>query len=354
MPAKARAWLVSAGRFKAIDRIRRRARMAKVAEDVSLVPEEAVEPDEPESIADDQLRLIFTCCHPALSPEAQVALTLREVCGLTTEEIARAYLAPAPRIAQRIVRAKNKIREANIPYEVPEADELASRLESVLQVIYLVFNEGYAASSGPEATRAALSGEAIRLGRLLADLLPDPEVTGLLALMLLHESRRAARTDAAGDIVLLADQDRAMWDPAMVSEGIRLASQAMAAPAPGEYAVQAAIAAQHASATTDWGRIVALYDLLLRIVPSPVVELNRAVAIAMRDGPAAGLALLDAIMADGTLADFHLAHATRADFLRRMGEADDARQSYERALTLAKQEPERRFIARRIAGLRGA
>jgi RNA polymerase sigma-70 factor (ECF subfamily) len=351
VPANPRAWLVSAGRFKAIDRLRRRARFDDIARDAALMPEEAVDAEEPGAIVDDQLRLIFTCCHPALAPDSQAALTLREVCGLTTEEIAHAYLSPAPRIAQRIVRAKNKIREAKIPYEIPEAADLPARLESVLHVIYLVFNEGYAASAGPDVTRVALSSEAIRLGRLLVELLRDPECVGLLALMLLQESRRAARSDRNGDIVLLADQDRRLWDRALIAEGTALATEAMAAPSVGEYAIQAAIAAEHSTDGVAWSKVVALYDLLLRAAPSPIVALNRAVAVAMRDGPAAGLALVDSIMADGALLDFHLAHATRADLLRRMGHRSAARDAYEKALTLSDQEPERRFIAKRLQEL---
>ena len=359
IPDNPRAWLVSAGRFKAIDRIRRRARFdASVAELVNeLGPdaEIAPEPEEKEGVEDDRLRLIFTCCHPALPPDAQVALTLREVCGLTTEEIARAYLTPAPTLAQRIVRAKNKIRDARIPYAVPPHDELPGRLESVLRVIYLVFNEGYYATSGAALTRHDLSEEAIRVGRLLVELLPNPEAMGLLALMLLHESRRAARTTASGDVVLLDEQDRSLWNREQIAEGTALVQRALAAGPVGPYTLQASIAAVHAdardSATTDWRQIVGLYEVLARIDPSPVVDLNRAVAVAMRDGPAAGLELVDKLLADGDLADYHLAHAARADLCRRLGRKSDARASYERALALARQDPERRFLERRLAEL---
>ena len=327
MPKNPVAWLVSAGRFKAIDRLRRRARFGAVEAEIARELEDAME--EPatfseEEIADDRLRLIFTCCHPALPSDAQVALTLREVCGLTTEEIASAFLIAAPTIAQRIVRAKAKIREARIPYEVPDRDELPDRLDAVLRAVYLVFNEGYAASSGASLTRRDLSGEAIRLGRLLAALLPEPEAFGLLALMLLHESRRAARTSADGELILLGDQDRALWDSDLIAEGLALVQSAVATREVGAYALQAAIAAEHAKAATaedtDWAEIVALYDLLLRAEPSPVVALNRAVAVAMRDGPAAGLDLIDAILAGGDLADYLFAHSARADLLRRLGE----------------------------------
>jgi RNA polymerase sigma-70 factor (ECF subfamily) len=360
LPANPRAWLVSAGRFKAIDSIRRRARFdAAQAELVRQVEETAAEaeaPDEGESVADDRLRLIFTCCHPALSPEAQVALTLREVCGLTTEEIARAFLTAAPTLAQRIVRAKAKIRDARIPYQVPARAELPARLESVLQAIYLVFNEGYSASSGTELTRHDLSAEAIRLGRLLVELLPEPEAVALLALMLLQDSRRAARATAAGEIVLLEDQDRSLWDRAQIAEGTALARRALAAQPVGPYAVQAAIAAVHAdgadAAATNWAEIVGLYDLLLRAAPSPVVELNRAVAVAMRDGPAAGLTLIDAILARGDLGDYALAHGARAELCRRLGRTVEARAAYERSLALTPQAPQRRFIERRLRELR--
>jgi RNA polymerase sigma-70 factor (ECF subfamily) len=358
VPANPRAWLVSAGRFKAIDGIRRQARfvpMADVAERVEAIVDDSPAWD-PDDIEDDRLRLIFTCCHPALAPDAQVALTLREVCGLTTEEIAQAFLTGAPTLAQRIVRAKAKIRDARIPYQVPTPAELPGRLDSVLRVIYLVFNEGYSASSGRSLTRVDLSSEAIRVGRLLVDLLPEPEAIGLLALMLLQESRRAARTSPDGDLVLLADQDRSRWNREHIAGGSALVERAFASPqGVGPYALQAAIAAVHAGAptaeATDWAEIVGLYDLLLRAEPSPVVELNRAVAVAMRDGPAAGLALVDALLARGELADYRLAHAARADFCRRLGDRGEARASYERALALTRQEPERRFLERRLAEL---
>src|SRR5574338_68502 len=357
LPANPRAWLVSTGRFKAIDAIRRRARFDPLDDHIEHVESIAAEaPDgEAESVADDRLRLIFTCCHPALAPDAQVALTLREVCGLATEEIARAFLTAAPTLAQRIVRAKAKIRDARIPYQVPSQAELPERLESVLRVIYLVFNEGYSASSGESVTRADLSGEAIRLGRLLADLLPEPEVLGLLALMLLHESRRAARSTPDGELVLLGDQDRALWNREQIAEGLALVERVLPSPQAGPYAVQAALSAVHARASgtadTDWTRIVALYDLLARLTPSPVVELNRAVAVAMRDGPAAGLVLVEAILARGELTDYHLAHAARAEFHRRLGQAGEARAAYEQALALVRQAPERRFLERRLAEL---
>jgi RNA polymerase sigma-70 factor (ECF subfamily) len=358
VPDNPRAWLVSAGRFKAIDGIRRQRRFEPLDDDQAEAipdPSHDSEAPDPEAIEDDRLRLIFTCCHPALAPDAQVALTLREVCGLTTEAIAQAFLTGAPTLAQRIVRAKGKIRDARIPYQVPTAGELSERLENVLRVIYLVFNEGYSPSSGDAVTRVDLSGEAIRLGRLLVQLLPEPEAIGLLALMLLQESRRAARTTPTGELILLGDQDRSRWDRAQIAEGAALVERALASRRIGPYALQAAIAAVHATAAsaqdTDWSEIVGLYDVLLRLEPSPVVELNRAVAVAMRDGPAAGLALVDAILARGDLADYHLAHATRADLCRRLGLHPEARASYERAIALARQEPERRFLERRLAEL---
>ena len=357
IPQNPRAWLVSTGRFKAIDGLRRRARFDTTdPELLEEVPDDAPERDD-ESIEDDRLRLIFTCCHPALAPDAQVALTLREVCNLTTEEIAQAFLTAAPTLAQRIVRAKTKIREARIPYEVPAQADLSQRLGMVLRVVYLVFNEGYSASSGPTLLRADLSGEAIRLGRLLVQLLPEPEAMGLLALMLLHESRRAARAGTDGDIVLLAEQDRALWNREQIAEGSALVARALRSGRAGPYALQAAVAAVHANAaradSTDWHEIVGLYDMLLAVEPSPVVELNRAAAVAMRDGPCAGLVLIDAILGRGDLLDYHLAHAARADMCRRLGAAADARKSYERAIALVRQEPERRFLERRLADLPG-
>lgn len=358
VPANPRAWLVSAGRFKAIDGMRRRARFDALDETVhqaDLAVDDPAAWADPESVEDDRLRLIFTCCHPSLTAEAQIALTLREVCGLTTEEIARAFLTPAPTLAQRIVRAKAKIRDAGIPYEVPARGELPQRLDTVLRVIYLVFNEGYSASSGASLTRTELSAEAIRLGRLLVELLPEPEATGLLALMLLHESRRTARTSSSGELVLLEDQDRSLWNRELITEGAQLVEQALSSRRFGPYGIQAAIAAVHAEApsadATDWGEIVGLYDVLWRMDPSPVIELNRAVAIAMRAGPAAGLQLVETILNRGDLADYRLAHAARAELCRRLGRTADARVSFERALALTRQEPERRFLERRLAEL---
>jgi RNA polymerase sigma-70 factor, ECF subfamily len=359
VPDNPRAWLISAGRFKALDAIRRRKRLEPLPDDMD--ERLAAEDGDPaafdgEAVGDDRLRLVFTCCHPALAPEAQVALTLREVCGLTTEEIGRAFLVPAPTLAQRIVRAKAKIRDARIPYEVPGRADLAERLDAVLRVIYLVFNEGYYASTGAAVTRRDLSAEAIRLGRLLTELLPEPEAMGLLALMLLHESRRAARASPSGELILLDDQDRSLWDGKQIAEGSALVERALASRRFGPYTLQAAIAAVHANSpsagATDWAGIVAFYDALQSAEPSPVVELNRAVAVAMRDGPAAGVALIDGLLADGALANYHLAHAARADLCRRLGRTADARKSYERALSLAQQEPERRFLERRLAELK--
>jgi RNA polymerase sigma-70 factor (ECF subfamily) len=355
MPANPRAWLVSTGRFRAIDGMRRRARsdasLAALAERLDAGSSAAVDWND-EEVEDDRLRLIFTCCHPALPPDAQVAMTLREVCDLTTEEIAHAFLTMPPTVAQRIVRAKAKIRDAGIPYQVPARAELSERLETVLRVIYLVFNEGYAASVGASLTRHDLSGEAIRLGRLLVELLPEPEAVGLLALMLLHESRRAARTSPTGELILLDDQDRSLWNAELIAEGTALVERALSSRRFGPYTLQAAIAAVHAESrganVTDWAQIVGLYDVLMRADPSPVVELNRAVAVAMRDGPAAGLALIDAILARGELEDYRLAHSARADLCRRLGRSAEARASYERARALTRQEPERRFIERRL------
>jgi RNA polymerase sigma-70 factor (ECF subfamily) len=358
VPANPRAWLVSTGRFKAIDGMRRRARfdasLTELVNKLESTSSEAEEWDE-ESVEDDRLRLIFTCCHPALSPEAQVAMTLREVCSLTTEEIARAFLTKPTTVAQRIVRAKAKIRDARIPYVVPSETELPDRLEAVLRVVYLVFNEGYSASSGGSLTRHDLSREAIRLGRLLIELLPEPEAVGLLALMLLQDSRRAARTSPTGDLILLENQDRSLWNRGQIAEGVSLVERALSSRRIGPYAIQAAIAAIHTQAptaeATDWNRIVSFYDLLAQAESSPIIELNRAVAVAMRDGPAAGLVLVDAIFARGELDNYHLAHSARADFCRRLGRIGDARASYERALRLTKQEPERRFLQQRLSEL---
>ncbi|WP_345789204.1 RNA polymerase sigma factor [Luteolibacter sp. LG18] len=357
IPDNPRAWLVSTGRFKAIDALRRRARFDasqdKIADELTPPASTAHETDD--TLEDDRLRLVFTCCHPSLNPEARVALTLREVCGLTTEEIARAFLTSAPTLAQRIVRAKAKIRDLQLPYEVPSAEELPDRLATVLQVIHLVFNEGYAASSGTSLTRADLTSEAIRLARLVIELLPEPEAMGLLALMLLQESRRTARTSASGELILLQDQDRSQWDRNLIAEGVALVERALRSKRFGPYTLQAAIAAVHAeapaAAETDWPQIVALYTLLARTEPSPVIELNRAVAVAMRDGPAAGLALIDAILARGELTDYHLAHSVRADLCRRLDRTTEARSSYERALSLTRLEPERRFLENRLREL---
>ena len=358
VPENPRAWLVSAGRFKAIDGIRRRARfdtgLEEVAEGLAAAEGDPADTAD-ETLPDDRLRLVFTCCHPALGPDAQVAMTLREVCGLTTEEIASAFLVPPATLAQRIVRAKAKIRDAGIPYQVPGPAELPERLDAVLRVLYLVYNEGYAASSGEALTRADLSAEAIRVGRLLLELLPEPEAAGLLALMLLQDSRRAARTSATGDIILLDEQDRSLWDRAQIAEGLALVRRALASRRFGPYTLQAAIAAAHAEATTaestDWGRIVGTYDLLLEAEPTPVIELNRAAAVAMRDGPAAGLALVDAILARGELADYQPAHAARADLCRRLGRVREARTAYRRALELTNQGAARRFFERRLSEL---
>jgi RNA polymerase sigma-70 factor (ECF subfamily) len=357
VPANPRAWLVSAGRFKGIDVVRRRVRFDASLQHVVDRFDQTTAPVEidDEGVEDDRLRLIFTCCHPALPQEARVPLTLREVCGLTTEEIARAFLASPATIAQRIVRAKAKIKDAGIPYQVPSRADLPERLETVLHVVYLVFNEGYSASSGEAVTRADLSGEAIRLGRLLVELLPEPEVTGLLALMLLQESRRTARSSSDGQLILLEDQDRSLWNREQIAEGAALVQQALRTGRFGPYTLQAAIAAVHAeaptAAATDWAQIVGLYDALANLSPSPVIDLNRAVAVAMRDGPAAGVELIDAILARGELESYHLAHAARADLCRRLGRNEDARASYQRAIELAKQEPERRFLLGRLAEL---
>lgn len=358
LPKNPRAWLVSVGRFKAVDNIRRRARfdssLAQIANELGSNTQNSLEVDD-EDIEDERLRLIFTCCHPALSPDAQIALTLRTVCGFTTEEIARAFLTPPPTIAQRIVRAKSKIRDARIPYEVPSHADLPDRLDSVLQVIYLVFNEGYSASSGESLTRHDLSSEAIRLGHLLVELLPEPEAIGLLALMLLQESRRTARSSPTGELILLNEQDRSLWDRAQITEGLRLIHEALASRRFGPYTIQAAIAAVHARASTaegtDWNQIVALYDILTQADPSPIIELNRAVAVAMRDGPAAGLELIEVILARGDLADYHFIHSARADLCRRLGRIADARASYQLALKLSQQASERQFLERRLREL---
>jgi len=360
VPDNPRAWLVTTGRFKAIDRIRRRARfdtdLEEVAKNIQAEPFDPTQLDD-KHLEDDRLRLIFTCCHPALPAEARVALTLREVCGLTTEEIARSFLTSAPTIAKRIVRAKSKIRDAGIPYQVPPRKDLPDRLGSVLQVVYLIFTEGYSASTGPSLTRADISGEAIRLGRLLVALLPEPEVLGLLALMLLQESRRAARTSSEGEVILLEEQERSLWDRNLIGEGKALVERALASRNLGLYTIQAAIAAVHShakvAADTDWTEIVGLYDVLLQANPSPVIELNRAVAVAMRDGPAAGLALIAAIFKRGDLEDYYLAHSARADLLRRLGRTAEAIESYRKALNLARQDPARRFLERRLRELAG-
>ncbi len=365
VPGNPRPWLISTARFKAIDTLRRRARFDASQDELVRYleaqwssaersnKEDALEDD---GLEDDRLRLIFTCCHPSLAPEARVALTLREVCGLTTEEIAKAFLTTPSTLAQRIVRAKAKIRETRIPYEVPSPQELPERLGAVLQVIYLVFNEGYSASAGAEVTRADLTGEAIRLGRLLTELRPEPEVIGLLALMLLQESRHAARTSPTGELILLENQDRSLWNREQIAEGVALLEKTLKSRRFGSYTLQAAIAAVHAEAeslaTTDWRQIVALYDQLLRIQPSPVVQLNRAVAIAMLDGPEAGLAQIDAVLEHGDLANYYLAHSARADMCRRLGRTTEARASYEKALALTQQEPERQFLARRLEELK--
>ena len=355
IPANPYAWLVSVGRFKTIDRWRRQARLAVALPELAALADPASEPTVPEHILDDELRLIFTCCHPALAPDARIALTLREVGGLTTEEIARAYLTPAPTIAQRIVRAKAKIRDEAIPYEVPAHAELPARLESALQVIYLIFNEGYAATQGPTLTRDDLAAEAIRLGRLMVELLDEPEAFGLLALMLLHEARRATRVDATGELVLLEDQNRLLWDRRRITEAQGLIARIMASRRIGPYGLQAAIAAVHAEAAsageTDWDKIVALYDVLRRIDPSPVVALNRAAAVGMRDGPSEGLAAIEAVLGQGGVDDYHLAHAARADMQRRLGLTEAAQASYKRALALTRQPAERRFLQGRLAQL---
>jgi len=358
VPDKPRPWLISTARFKAIDRMRRRARFDSAQKDLALYLEARTSdtPHDDEEIEDDRLRLIFTCCHPALPPEGQVALTLREVCGLTTEEIAKAFLTTPRTLAQRVVRAKAKIRETPIPYEVPTPQELPARLGAVLQVVYLVFNEGYSAAAGAQVTRAELTGEAIRLGRLLTELRPEPEVIGLLSLMLLQESRHAARTSPTGGLILLENQDRSLWNREQIAEGVALLEKALNSRRFGSYTLQAAIAAVHAEAesfaATDWRQIVAFYDRLAEIQPSPVVQLNRAVAIAMRDGPEAGLAQIDTVLEHGELADYYLAHSARADMCRRLGRTAEARSSYEKALALTQQEPERQFLQERTRQLK--
>ena len=356
IPSNPSAWLISTGRFKAVDRLRKSARFESADGEVLDRLQARETPDHgEEGVEDDRLRLIFTCCHPALSADAQIALTLREVCGLTTEEVARAFLTPASTLAQRIVRAKSKIRDAGIPYEIPSLSDLPDRLDSVLHVIYLVFNEGYLASAGPELTRESLSAEAIRLGRLLVELLPEPEAMGLLALMLLHEARRAGRTSSVGDLILLEDQDRSLWNCEQIQEGVTLVERALTSRRIGPYSLQAAIAAVHAeapdTASTDWAQIVALYDVLLKAEPSAVIELNRAAAIAMRDGPETGLQLIDKILATGELVDYYPAHAARGELCRRLGRVSDARAAYTRTLALVTQEPERRFLERRLMEL---
>lgn len=355
LPANPRTWLISTGRFKAIDRLRRTERFDSANENVLERIPQTNAPEVEEGVEDDRLRLIFTCCHPALSPDAQIALTLREVCGLTTEEVARSFLTPAPTLAQRIVRAKAKIRDAGIPYEIPSLPDLPGRLDSVLHVIYLVFNEGYLASSGASLTREDLSTEAIRLGRLLVELLPEPEAIGLLALMLLHEARRPARASPEGELILLEEQDRSLWNREQINDGVSLVERALSSRRIGPYSLQAAIAAVHAEArdvdSTDWAQIVGLYDVLLEVEPSPVIELNRAAALAMRDGPEAGLKMIDAIIARGELDDYYLAHAARGDLYKRLGRASDAVAAYRRTLELVTQDPERRFVIRRLKEL---
>jgi len=356
VPTNPRAWLISTGRFKAIDAMRRRARFDASLIEMADQLESSVADSYGQEIEDDRLRLIFTCCHPSLPPDARLALTLREVCGLTTEEVARAFLTAAPAIAKRIVRAKTKIREARIPYQLPSGNDLPHRLVTVLQVIYLLFNEGYSASSGAMLTRPEISSEALRLGRLLMELLPQPEVIGLLALMLLHESRRASRTSPEGELVLLDDQDRSRWNRDQIEEGTALVKRALSSRPSGPYALQAAIAAVHAeahsAALTDWAQIVRLYDVLVQADPSPVIELNRAVAVAMRDGPVAGLVLIEALLERGDLVNYYLAHSARADLYRRLGNSAEARASYDRALNLTRQEPARRFLQQRINELK--